>query len=180
MTTIEKFLNYLKEVNGVVTNAEVIKQEAEVMAVEVKTYPHKTEDEKIIFTDTEALAIESNVFMDELATTPAENGDYNFDGTIVTVLDGKITDIKEKEVEAEVTETETVEQMDGEGDMVAKLEARIAKLEEMLLKKEEVKQSVETEVVKQRAESIEVQPSLNEKMDFYSHYKQISEKLNKK
>lgn len=67
-------------------------------------------DKGNIFYEGDELIVGSMVYSDEDLTTPMEDGDYVTDEKVITIADGKVAEIKDKEVEDPEVE-ETVEEV---------------------------------------------------------------------
>lgn len=68
-------------------------------------------EQGVLIYDGDTLEVGIEVFVDgEDGLTPASDGEYTYDGQIITVEGGKITDIRAKEIEQPTVEEPTVEE----------------------------------------------------------------------
>ena len=81
---------------------------------EVKLASEMTIDEKAVYFDGDALAVDTLVFADEAMAEPLADGNYEFEKMSIIVADGKVTEVTEKMEEADLSDNkeEKVEMAD--------------------------------------------------------------------
>lgn len=96
-------------VSEIFTKTEEVDEDLALVAVKAEDGTLLQIPEEGIIVDTEITVIN-----EDGTITPASNGEYVVDGKIIVIVDGKVTEIKEKETEEEVESTEETEPMEEE------------------------------------------------------------------
>lgn len=106
-------------------------------------------DKGVLYFEEDEIAVGVEVFVGDEEKTPAEDGEYIYDEKTIVVADGKVTEIREKEVEEEKVEepveeveaeeeTEVVveepqpEERDENAEKIAALESEVAELKTLV------------------------------------------------
>lgn len=136
--TIEEDKNKFQKKNKNMT-IEKIKEALRSLLIECNNV---MTDKGNLFYEGDEIIVGSMIYSDEDLTTPIEDGEYVTDEKVITVVDGKVAEIKDKEIEEPEVE-ETVEEIEAEEEVVEEPIDEPETVEESNSEIEELKAEIE-------------------------------------
>lgn len=113
-----KFKDAINKMKVIVS--EIFAKTEDEVQEELALVAVKAEDGTLLQIPEEGIVVDTEITVinEDGTITPAPNGEYIVDGKIIVIVDGKVTEIKEKEVEVEEIIDENEEEMSKEENFV--------------------------------------------------------------